>query len=257
MIQKEQMTITAHECIAKNIYRITLSGDLVRNMNSPGQFVHVRIGAQRDPLLRRPISICEINKEKNEFTMIYRKEGIGTSLLSEKRPGEMVDVLGPLGNGFPLDAVASGQTALLVGGGIGVPPLYELAKQLVQNGVQVIAVLGFQDNKVMFYEDKFSELGKTYIATVDGSYGTKGFVTNVIHANSLEFDVLYSCGPKPMLKALEQTFPHKKVYLSLEERMGCGIGACFACVCHVPNHETAYKKVCVDGPVFKAGEVVL
>jgi len=257
MIRKELMKVITHERIAKNIYHITLKGNLVGEMNSPGQFVHVKVGAQRDPLLRRPISICEINKDKDEFTMIYRKEGLGTSVLSERKPGETVDVLGPLGNGFPLDVVESGQTALLVGGGIGVPPLYELAKQLVEKGVHVINVLGFQDKEVVFYEDKFSQLGKTYVATVDGSHGTRGFVTDVIRFHSLEFDVLYSCGPKPMLKALEQAFPHKNVYLSLEERMGCGIGACFACVCHVPNHETAYKKVCVDGPVFKAGEVVL
>jgi dihydroorotate dehydrogenase electron transfer subunit len=257
MIRKEQMSIVVQELIAENIYRIVLAGNLVENMNNPGQFVHVKVGAQADPLLRRPISICEIDKEAKQFTMIYRKEGLGTSLLSEKQPGEMIDILGPLGNGFPLEAAQRGQTALLVGGGIGVPPLYELSKQLVKKGVRVIHVLGFQNKDVMFLENEFTKLGETYVATVDGSYGTQGFVTDVISKYALTFDVLYSCGPKPMLKALEQTFPNQNVYLSLEERMGCGIGACFACVCRVPNSDTAYRKVCSDGPVFKAGEVIL
>jgi dihydroorotate dehydrogenase electron transfer subunit len=257
MIKREQMKIVHHAQIAKNIYAITLTGHLVEKMNEPGQFVHVKVTSQADPLLRRPLSLCRIDQGARECTLIYRKEGIGTTLLSEKRPGETVDVLGPLGNGFPLDAAEKGQRALLVGGGIGVPPLYELAKRLVEREVVVTSVLGFQTKEVVFYEREFAEFGETYIATVDGSYGTKGFVTDVIHERAISFDVLYACGPKPMLKALEQAFPHKEVYLSLEERMGCGIGACFACVCRVPGSETAYKKVCCDGPVFKAGEVVL
>ncbi|WP_244380659.1 dihydroorotate dehydrogenase electron transfer subunit [Saccharococcus caldoxylosilyticus] len=257
MMKREHMTVVRHEQIAKNIYEITLSGHLVEEMNAPGQFVHVKVTPQANPLLRRPLSLCRIDQDASECTLIYRKEGIGTTLLSEKRPGETVDVLGPLGNGFPLDAVEKGQRALLVGGGIGVPPLYELAKQLVEKGVIVTNVLGFQTKDAVFYEQEFSMFGETYVATVDGSYGMKGFVTDVIDQRDISFDVLYACGPKPMLKALEQAFPHKEVYLSLEERMGCGIGACFACVCHVPDSETAYKKVCSDGPVFKAGEVVL
>ncbi|PDM40279.1 MULTISPECIES: dihydroorotate dehydrogenase electron transfer subunit [unclassified Geobacillus] len=257
MMKREQMKIVRHEQIAKNIYAMTLTGQLVKEMNEPGQFVHVKVASQVDPLLRRPLSLCRIDKDAMECTLIYRKQGIGTTLLSQKHPGETVDVLGPLGNGFPLDAVEKGQRALFVGGGIGVPPLYELAKQLVKKGVIVTSVLGFQTKEVVFYEREFAEFGETYIATVDGSHGTKGFVTDIIHERAISFDVLYACGPKPMLKALEQMFPDKEVYLSLEERMGCGIGACFACVCRVPNSETAYKKVCCDGPVFKAGEVVL
>ncbi|MGX1982683.1 dihydroorotate oxidase B electron transfer subunit [Thermolongibacillus altinsuensis] len=257
MMKREHMMIVAHEPIAENIYALTLTGPLVHEMNKPGQFVHIKITSQADPLLRRPLSLCQIDKETSQCTIIYRKEGIGTTLLSEKRPGETVDVLGPLGNGFPLDAVKAGQTALIVGGGIGVPPLYELSKRLVKKDVNVIHVLGFQNKDVMFYKNEFAKLGETHVATVDGSYGTKGLVTDVIAECAISFDVLYACGPKPMLKALEQAFPNKEVYLSLEERMGCGIGACFACVCRVPNSETAYKKVCSDGPVFKAGEVIL
>ncbi|AST07606.1 dihydroorotate dehydrogenase electron transfer subunit [Anoxybacillus flavithermus] len=253
---RENMIIVSNHQIAKGIYELTLSGSLVQRMHTPGQFVHVKVG-HREPLLRRPLSLCDINEEASECTIIYRAEGAGTMLLSQKQPGESLDVLGPLGNGFPLSALSSGQHALLVGGGIGVPPLYELAKQLVKNGVCVTVVLGFQTKDVVFYEQQFASFGKTYVATADGSYGMKGFVTDVIERHALPFHVLYACGPKPMLKALQQQFPHKELYLSLEERMGCGVGACFACVCHVPNSETAYKKVCSDGPVFRAGEVVL
>lgn len=259
MIKKELCQIVSQAEIAEHIFKLTLQGELVRDMNEPGQFVHLKIAQHFEPLLRRPISISDIQKDKNQFTMIYRAEGRGTALLSEKKPGDVVDVLGPLGNGFPIHEAKPGETALLVGGGIGIPPLFELSKQLVKQGVNVIHVLGFQSANVVFYEDEFTKLGETYVATVDGSYGTKGFVTNIIEDRKLTFDVLYSCGPTPMLKALENNYLDKKVYLSLEERMGCGIGACFACVCHTGDDPTGYtyKKVCSDGPVFKAGEVLL
>lgn len=259
MIKKELCQIVSQAEIAEHIFKLTLQGELVREMDEPGQFVHLKVSNHAEPLLRRPISISDINKKENQFTMIYRAEGRGTSLLSERKPGEVVDVLGPLGKGFPIEAVSAGEVALLVGGGIGVPPLYELSKQLVKRGVKVIHVLGFQSEKVVFYEEDFTKLSETYVATVDGSYGTKGFVTNIIEDRKLKFDVLYSCGPTPMLKALEHNYQDKKVYLSLEERMGCGIGACFACVCHTGDDPTGhtYKKVCSDGPVFKAGEVLL
>lgn len=259
MIKKELCKIVAQAEIAEHIYELTLQGELVREMNEPGQFVHIKVSDQLDPLLRRPISIAEINKNENQFKMIYRADGKGTNLLSKKQPGEFLDVLGPLGHGFPVDEANTGETALLVGGGIGVPPLYELSKQLVSNGVKVIHVLGFQSANAVFYDKAFAELGETYVATADGSFGAKGFVTDVISDENLQFDILYSCGPTPMLKALEQGHKDKRVYLSLEERMGCGIGACFACVCHTGDDPegTSYKKVCSDGPVFKAGEVVL
>lgn len=259
MIKKEQMKIVSHTQIAEDIFELTLAGDLVQVMNDPGQFVHVKVSDGIDPLLRRPISIANIDQEKQECTLIYRKEGLGTRVLSEKNIDQSVDVLGPLGNGFPVDEVGVGETALLVGGGIGVPPLYELSKRLVAKGVKVIHVLGFQSKSAVFYEEKFSVLGDTYIATVDGTVGTRGFVTDVISNNGITFDTLYSCGPTPMLKALEAAFPDRNAYISLEERMGCGIGACFACVCHLQDDPDGYtyKKVCSDGPVFKVGEVVL
>lgn len=256
-MRQEQMTVIEHRSIADNIYELTLQGEMVTQM-LPGQFVHIRVHRGTDPLLRRPISICRIDKERKQFTMIYRAEGPGTTKLSSKTLDETVDVLGPLGNGFPVHEAQAGETALLVGGGIGVPPLYELSLQLKQRGVNVIHVLGFQTKSAVFYEAEFAELGDTYIATADGTYGRTGFVTDVIEQRNLQFDVLYSCGPTPMLRALEVNYPHKRGFLSLEQRMGCGIGACFACVCHTKGTEkTDYRKICSDGPVFSFGEVVL
>jgi dihydroorotate dehydrogenase electron transfer subunit len=259
MIKTEICTVVSQHEIADSIYELTLFGELVNEMDSPGQFVHIKVGSGSDPLLRRPISISSINKQDLQFTLIYRKQGRGTTALSEKKYGDTVDVLGPLGNGFPLNEARKGETALLVGGGIGVPPLYELSKRLLSQGVNAIHVLGFQTKSAVFYEKAFSDLGPTFLATADGSYGTKGFVTDVIKQREIQFDVLFACGPTPMLKALETAYFDKKVYLSLEERMGCGIGACFACVCHTSDDPDghSYKKICSDGPVFKAGEVIL
>ncbi|WP_416826915.1 dihydroorotate dehydrogenase electron transfer subunit [Ectobacillus polymachus] len=257
MIQKEKMVIVDQIEIAPRIFELILRGNLVQEMGEPGQFVHVKVAEGHSPLLRRPISICDIDKDKKEFTMLYRAEGQGTQLLSQKKAGDVVDVLGPLGHGFPVSAVKKGRTACLVGGGIGVPPLYELSKQLRAKGVHVIHVLGFASKEAMFYERQFQALGETYVATVDGSYGTKGYVTNI--TSKISFDVMFACGPTVMLQALENEYSDRELYLSLEERMGCGIGACFACVCHMKHDETgsAYKKVCSDGPVFRAGEVEL
>ena len=256
MIRQEQMQVVKQTEIATNIFELTLKGQLVLDMNEPGQFVHLRVSDQFEPLLRRPISISSIDQEALEFTMIYRAEGRGTTLLSDKKQGDLVDVLGPLGNGFPIDKVVEGQKAILVGGGIGVPPLYELSKRLVEKGVQPIHVLGFQSKDVVFYEENFQELGETHILTVDGTHGHKGFVTNVLETLADDFTVYYSCGPTPMLSALEKMYPEKEGYLSFEQRMGCGIGACFACVCETTEKTDAdYVKVCSDGPVFQSGVV--
>jgi dihydroorotate dehydrogenase electron transfer subunit len=257
MICQEYMTVVSHQAVAENIYELKMEGSLVNSITLPGQFVHIRVG--EEPLLRRPISIAEYNKGLNQLTVLYRAEGKGTKKLSEKHHGGLVDVLGPLGNGFPTEECIGGDSALLVGGGIGVPPLYELSKQLTEKGVNVIHVLGFETASKAFYIEKFEELGPTYIATVDGSKGQKGFVTDILDNVRIEFDVMFSCGPIPMLKALENRYAGRKAYISLEQRMGCGVGACFACVCHVKEDPTGfkYKKVCSDGPVFPIGEVVL
>jgi len=158
MIRQERMRVIKHKEIAHNIFEMTLIGQLVHDMKSPGQFVHIRVSDSYEPLLRRPISIASIDRETLEFTIIYRAEGRGTSMLATKNVGEEVDVLGPLGNGFPIGEAVPGETVVLVGGGIGVPPLYELSKQLVAKGVKPIHILGFQTKEVVFYEELFREL---------------------------------------------------------------------------------------------------
>jgi dihydroorotate dehydrogenase electron transfer subunit len=258
MVQKQLCEVISNTKIADDIFELVLHGSIVQEM-TPGQFVHVRVADNNETLLRRPISIASIDPSKKEFTLLFRAEGKGTKLFSEKAVGMKVDVLGPLGNGFPIHLPTNNERVLLVGGGIGVPPFYETSKQLKQKGIHVEHVLGFQSSNVSFYQHAFEQLGPTHIATVDGSLGTKGFVTDVIEKNHLQFDYLFACGPTPMLKAIESKYPHERVYLSLEERMGCGIGACFACVCHLTSdpNGTSYVKVCHQGPVFQAGVVVL
>lgn len=252
MVVKSQMEL------AHNIFEMKLVGKLVKEIKSPGQFVHVRVSDSYDMLLRRPISIASIDEEANEITLLYRAEGGGTKALSKKREGDEVDVLGPLGNGFPTEATNVGETAYLIGGGIGVPPLYELSKQLTAKGVTCVHVLGFQSENVVFYEDEFNALGETHIVTVDGSAGTQGFVTNVMEKLGNQFATYYSCGPMPMLTAVQNAYEGKKGFLSFEQRMGCGVGACFACVCETTDKsDKAYIKVCSDGPVFPAGVVAI
>lgn len=254
MIRQEKMTVIKQQQIANDIFELTLQGEIARDMTAPGQFVHVRVADSFEPLLRRPISVASIDAENGQFTMIYRAEGRGTTLLAEKKPGDVLDVLGPLGNGFPV--AEAGKKAYLIGGGIGVPPLYELAKQLNKLGVETVHILGFEGKQAVFYEEEFGKLGETHIATVDGSHGTEGFVTHILNDLPKDFDTYFSCGPTPMLEAVQWAYPEKRGFLSYEQRMGCGIGACFACVCRTTKNEMDYVKVCSDGPVFPAGLVI-
>jgi dihydroorotate dehydrogenase electron transfer subunit len=254
MIKKEWMKVQSITKIAEQIYELELQGDLVKEIKAPGQFVHIKVGNGFSPLLRRPISISDFDKRACTMKLIFRSEGKGTKLLSEVEKGSTIDVLGPLGNGFSLETIHKGDTALLVGGGIGVPPLYNLAKKLVEKGVKVVVSLGFATKEVVFYEQQFAELGETVVVTDDGTYGEKGYVTDGIELKDWHFNAIFACGPTQMLKALAKKYPEKKGYFSLEERMGCGIGACFACVCHA---EDGYRKICSDGPVFPIGEVIV
>jgi dihydroorotate dehydrogenase electron transfer subunit len=254
MIKQERMKVIAQQSIAKHIFELTVEGSLVDEMAEPGQFVHVRVADSFEPLLRRPISIASIDKENKQFTMIYRAEGRGTQILADKRAGDEIDVLGPLGHGFPVEKAE--KKAFLIGGGIGVPPLYELAKQLNSRGIETVHILGFESKQAIFYEEKFKALGDTHIATVDGSHGTEGFVTHILNELPHDFDTYFSCGPTAMLEAVQWAYPQKRGFLSYEQRMGCGIGACFACVCRTTKSETDYIKVCSDGPVFPAGVVI-
>ncbi|PTJ45004.1 dihydroorotate dehydrogenase electron transfer subunit [Staphylococcus simulans] len=253
----EQNIIVSNREIADRIFEIKVKGPVTRKMTQPGQFVHIKVGEGSLHMLRRPISICHIEPEIETFTMLYRAEGAGTQRLSQMRENDAIDIIAPLGNGFPVEKAE--RKALLVGGGIGVPPLYELSKQLNRQGIETVHVLGFRSKKDVFYADEFAQLGETHIVTEDGTMGAKGFVTNVISKLPVDYDIYYTCGPKPMLKAIKE---HDKLadvegFLSLEERMGCGIGACYACVCHTPESETSYVKVCTDGPVFEKGAVIL
>jgi dihydroorotate dehydrogenase electron transfer subunit len=241
MIQKEWMKVKAIEQVAEDIYELVLQGELIKAITAPGQFVHIKVGSGFTPLIRRPISIADVDLQANTITLLFRSEGKGTKLLATVKRGDTIDVLGPLGNGFPTNTLQAGDTALLVGGGIGVPPLYSLAKELVAKGIHVVSTLGFATKDVVFYEKKFAQLGECVVVTVDGSYGEKGFVTDGINKMGRDFHALFACGPTPMLKALSEKYPEKSGFLSLEERMGCGIGACFACVCHVDN---GYRKIC-------------
>lgn len=260
-MKQEMMTIVDQKQLAPRIYQLTLTGQLVKEMETPGQFIHIKV-PRADLLLRRPISINQINQEEATCTIIYRSEGDGTQYFSTMVPGEQLDVMGPLGNGFDVTCLKEGQTAFIVGGGIGIPPLYELSKQLRQRGIKVVHFLGFASKQVAYFEEEFMALGDTRFATDDGSFGVEGNVGNLLLA-ALETespDAIYACGANGMLKMIAQVFAeHPNVFLSLEQRMACGMGACYACVCHVPEDATGTKsvKVCDEGPIFRASEVIL
>ncbi|MEN1966947.1 dihydroorotate dehydrogenase electron transfer subunit [Lentibacillus sp. N15] len=251
MMKQVNLIIESITTIALDTIEITFKNAYVAQTAKPGQFLHLQIDGYT---LRRPISIAEIDREHDLITVLCKKFGEGTKKLGTYQTGMMMNAIGPNGNGFSFEDLSL-KTALLVGGGIGVPPLYHLAKELKKNGIHVITVLGFQTKEHIFYEKKFAALGETYVVTDDGSYGKKGFVTTVLDQVG-EFDHYFSCGPIPMLQAIREKLTHKPGSISLEERMGCGIGACFACV--IPTDDAGgYKKICQDGPVFAAGEVIL
>jgi len=252
--RKEYGTVYSQQKIAPDIYDMWIGTGLARQAR-PGQFVAVYPRAE-STLLPRPISICEIDREEERIRIVYRIVGKGTKEFSEYRPGERIALMGTLGNGFPLEE-AEGRTALLIGGGIGIPPMLELAKALP--GRKRI-IMGYRDNR-LFLKEELEAQGELFIATEDGSAGTKGNVLDAVRENKIAGEVIYACGPMPMLRAIKKYAQEQKIkaYLSLEERMACGVGACLGCVCktvkkdghsHVNN-----ARICTDGPVFEAGEV--
>lgn len=245
------MTIKSNKELISGIFEMVLVGELAKNVKEPGAFLAIKVCQGFSPYLRRPISICK--NEGDEITIVYRVQGSGTKLMSQKKSGEEIDVLGPLGHGFNTE-LAKGKKALLIGGGIGTPPMYELSRRLHGSAKEVTHILGFAKEDQIFYKDKFEALGRVIITTEDGSAGIKGYVTDALKEAG-DYDIVYSCGPTPMLKALCNAIKDKELYISIEERMACAIGACYGCVCHTENG--GYKRVCKDGPVFKAGEVVL
>ena len=256
---KENLTVVSQEEIGKDIFSLWLQTDQMAQYARPGQFLSLYTG-NAGKLLPRPISICEIDKETSRIRLVYRVTGknTGTEAFSKMQPGDKIEALGPLGNGFPLEE-AEGKKVFLIGGGIGIPPMLELAKQLK---CEKQIILGYR-NSDMFLLDEFKKQGEVYIATEDGSVGSKGNVLDAIRENELDAEVIYACGPTPMLRALKQyaSENHMECWISMEEKMACGIGACLACVCkskEVDGHTNVHnKRVCKDGPVFLATEVEL
>ena len=236
--------ILSNEKIAKDVYKMILKGD-TSDIKYPGQFINIKID---DLYLRRPISVCDY--DDNCITIIFKVVGHGTEKMAEMKVGKKLDILTGLGNGFFTDR--SGDNPLLVGGGVGTPPMYRLCKDLINEGKKPVVVLGFNSKEDVFFEEEFKKLGaEVYVSTVDGTYGTKGFVTDII--KTLNGDTYhYACGPLPMLKALYNTAEGDGEY-SFEERMGCGFGACMGCTVKVKD---GFKRVCKDGPVLRKEEII-
>ena len=236
-------TILENKPLTDLVWKMKLQAD-TSAITAPGRFVNLKLDGL---YLRRPISICDW--DETGLTIIYKVVGTGTEQMTKLQPGAVIDTLVKLGNGY--DTSKSGDCPVLIGGGVGVPPMYGLAKKLVQEGKQVTVILGFNTKDEIFYEEEFKALGaKTLVATADGSYGTKGFVTDVL--KDLEYSYFFTCGPMPMFNAIEKTAVTSGQY-SFEERMGCGFGACMGCSC-----KTKYgnKRICKDGPVLEREEIV-
>lgn len=259
--KKESACVVSQRTLSPGIFDLTLRTSLAEGAGC-GQFVAV-YPKDKSTLLPRPISICEVDKEAGTLRLVYRVAGKGTAEFSRLKAGDRVDILGILGNGFPGDKAQRGMTAVLLGGGIGVPPILQLAKEL--NCVKKV-VVGYRDAQC-FLKGDFekavcgNECNSVYIATEDGSVGTKGNVMDAIAENGIKADIIYACGPMPMLRAIKKYAEEHDIpaYISLEERMACGVGACLGCVCRttaVDHHSHVHNaRICTDGPVFEAREV--
>jgi len=242
-MKQSEFIITLNQPIAKDVYKMRLLGD-TSHITKAGQFVNIKLDGF---YLRRPISVCDIDRDA--LTIIYKVVGQGTDLMAKMNVRDTLDVLTGLGNGYDLSM--SGDKPLLLGGGVGVPPLYYLAKKLVEEGKEVTAVLGFNTADEVFCEQDFKDLGvKTIVTTVDGSYGVKGFVTDAI--KDMDYTYFYTCGPEPMLKAVYKATSTSGQF-SFEKRMGCGFGACMGCSCKTI---TGYKRICKEGPVMLKEEIL-
>ena len=236
-------TILSNETLTDNVYKMVLDGD-TSAITAPGQFVNIRLEGK---FLRRPISVCDYDSQS--LTIIYKVVGKGTEQMSQMAAGETLDILTGLGNGY--DLTLSGQTPVLLGGGVGVPPMYNLGKTLLAQGKSVSVILGFNTKDEVFYEKEFQALGcQVTVTTVDGSYGVKGFVTDAL--KNMDYSYFYTCGPEPMLKAVYKASATSG-QMSFEERMGCGFGACMGCSCKTI---TGYKRICKEGPVMKKEEIL-
>ena len=235
-------TVLCNEALTDNVYKMVLGGD-TSAITAPGQFVNILLDGH---FLRRPISVCDYDEAS--LTIIYKVVGTGTSDMAAMNAGAKLDILTGLGNGYDLSL--SGDQPVLLGGGVGVPPMYNLAKKLVAQGKIVSVILGFNTAAECFYEQEFRALGcNVQVTTVDGSYGQKGFVTDALPEN---YSYFYTCGPEPMLKAVYKA-TNTSGQMSFEERMGCGFGACMGCSCKTL---TGYKRICKEGPVMKKEEIL-
>jgi len=235
-------TVISNIPLTKEAYKMILCGD-TEAITAPGQFVNIKLS---DKFLRRPISVCDY--DDTTLTIIYKVVGEGTRIMSGLNDGDRLDILTGLGNGY--DTSLSGERPLLVGGGVGVPPMYRLCKELIAQGKKVSVILGFNTENEIFYKDEFEALGaEVTVTTVDGSFGVKGFVTDALPESYTYF---YACGPEPMLKALYKA-AKTSGELSFEERMGCGFGACMGCTCETI---AGHKRICKDGPVLKKEEIL-
>ena len=259
---QERAAVVRQEAIGNGIYSLYLKTGSVAAHAVPGQFVSLYC-ADKSRLLPRPISICRTDPENGVIRLVYRLAGEGTKEFSGLQPGDSVDIIGPLGNGYPLSKGGRGRSALLIGGGIGIPPMLELAKTIKAAGTcEFVSVMGYRDAQT-FLLDEFKEQGDCYVATEDGSVGAKGNVLDAIREYKLNADVIYACGPTPMLRALKAYAAEQGMtcYISMEERMACGIGACLACVCDSKEKDAhsnvKNKRICKEGPVFLAEEVDL
>ena len=256
---QENATVVSQKQLGDGIFDLTLEAKAIANEAKAGQFVSVY---SNDPskLLPRPISLCGFDKEKGTIRLVYRVtgEGTGTEEFSKLREGDTVRLIGPLGNGF---TVISGKKAFLIGGGIGVPPMLQLAKEIVREQTAPIqVVMGYRDDNT-FLLDEFKELAESFVSSDNGAVGTKGTVVDAIKENGLEAEVIYACGPMPMLRALKDyaAANDMECFVSMEERMACGIGACLACVCNSKEKDehtnVNNKRICKEGPVFNAKDV--
>ena len=235
--------IVSNKALTENVFQMVLKGDTTA-ITAPGQFVNVQLEGL---YLRRPISVCDLDGDK--LTIVYKAVGKGTEQMSRMQAGENLDVLTGLGNGY--DLTLSGDKPVLLGGGVGVPPMYLLAKELLKHGKKVSVILGFNTKSEIFYEQEFKNLGcDVTVTTVDGSYGIKGFVTTALE--TMDYSYFYTCGPEPMLKAVYKASATSG-QMSFEKRMGCGFGACMGCSCKTL---TGYKRICKEGPVMKKEEIL-
>lgn len=256
-VSKIKATVFSQEQLASDVFSMWLEVGSIASEAKPGQFISV-YSNDDSKLLPRPISICEIDREKGTLRIVYRVVGKGTEEFSKAEAGDSFEILGPLGNGFPIEE-AKGKKVLMIGGGIGVPPMLQTAKEIEG---EAIIVSGYR-NQDLFLKEELESAGTLFIATEDGSVGTKGNVVDAIRENQIEADMMFACGPKPMLRALKDYALEKGIpcWISMEEKMACGIGACLACVCQskdVDSHSHVHnKRICKDGPVFLSTEVEL